>query len=184
MPDAISTLNLEENIIGSEEIKCEIIDVKLIDPGIFRSKYTSYFIKTIEKDWTVERKFEAFVELRNILLKTYPGYIIPPIISKTEKKFDKQDLSKRKYYLGKFLNDILAHPVLRTASIVFFFLSLTSEKEYESKSKPYTKVKPLKDVKDFHTLEGNAKIAYNPELVKYCYTLSQGNSKLKEYHKE
>lgn len=184
VPDKIVTKTFEVGELGLEPIRCEITNVKVNDPGMFRSKYSSYFVKTFPKGWVSERKYESFVELRNLLLKNYPGYIIPPILSKTEKKLEQHDLDKRKYYLERFLNDVVEHPVLKNSKIVFFFLSVTSEKEFESKIKPFAKAKLPKEVKDFSTLEGSAKIAYDSALAKYCYTLSNGNSLLKEYHRE
>lgn len=184
MPDKIVTKTFEVGELGLEPIRCEIISAKVSGQGMFRSKYSSYLVKTLPKGWTSERRFESFVELRNLLLKNHPGYIIPPILSKVEKKLEQHDLDKRKCYLERFLNDVVVHPVLKNSNIVFLFLSLASEKEYELKIKPFAKAKLPKEVKDFSTLEGSAKIAYDSALAKYCYTLSNGNVLLKDYHRE
>lgn len=184
MPEKIETKAFEVGELGLEPIRCEIINVKINDPGMFRSKYSSYFVKTSPKGWVSERKFESFVELRNLLLRNYPGYIIPPILSKTEKKLEQHDLEKRKFYLERFLNDAVTHPALKNSKLMFYFLSLPSEKEYESKAKPFSKTCLPKEIKSFSTLEGSAKIAYDGALAKYCYTLVNGNTLLKDYHKE
>jgi len=184
VPEKIETKEFEVGELGLEPIRCEIINVKINDPGMFRSKYSSYFIKTFPKGWVSERRFESFVELRNMLLKNYPGYIVPPILSKVEKKLEQHDLDKRKFYLEKFLNDAVAHPVLKNSKLLFYFLSLPSEKEYESKGKPFSKTRLPKEIKDFSTLEGSAKVAYDGTLAKYCYTIVNANSMLKDYHRQ
>lgn len=175
---------MEVGGFGDEKIRCEIIEAKLMNPGIFKSKYSSFFIKTIPKGWVAERKFENFIELRNIITKSYPGYIVPPLPCKIEKKFEKEDIEKKKHYLQVFLNDLLKHPVLRNSNIFFQFLSLPSEKEYELKAKSHKKANPPKYVSDFHTFESSARVSYDNALTKYCSALNTGNSKLKDLYKE
>eukprot|EP00826_Nyctotherus_ovalis_P002689 TRINITY_DN10542_c0_g1_i5.p1 TRINITY_DN10542_c0_g1~~TRINITY_DN10542_c0_g1_i5.p1 ORF type:complete len:121 (-),score=32.81 TRINITY_DN10542_c0_g1_i5:23-385(-) len=97
MPEEVKTLGLETGGIGSGVHRCEIVDAKVIDPGLFKSKYTSYFIKTTPEGWVAERRFKAFVTLRETLCKMYPGYIVPPLLCTVEKKLEKEDVEKKRY---------------------------------------------------------------------------------------
>ena len=184
VPDEIKTQALETGGLDKTPVTCEIIESKVIDPGIFKSKFSSYFVKTLPNNWVAERKFENFVNLRNILLKLYPGYIVPPLSAKVEKKLEKADIEKKKNYLQIFLNDLVRHPILRTANILFCFLSMPSEKEYELKAKTYLKMKPPKYANEFCTFEGVAKVSYDVPLSKYCSALAKANVRLKDLHKE
>lgn len=40
------------------------------------SKHTLYKIDTNNKNWSVKRRFNDFLWLRNNLLKTYPGTVV------------------------------------------------------------------------------------------------------------
>ena len=184
MPDVIQTQNLENGGIGKEELKCEIIDSKVVDPGFLRSKYSSYSLKTLPKGWIAERKYEAFIDLRDAFTKMYPGYVIPPLSKKPEKKLEPADLDKRRHHLELFLRDVLKHPVLRSSSLLFLFLSVVSEKEYEIKRKVYSKLPLPKDVSEIRTFDGSANVSYDVPLKKYCAGISAGNGRLKELHKE
>lgn len=184
VPKTLNTKIVEETNFSKVQLTCEIVDVKIIDPGIFRSKYSCYVVKTLPEGWVAERKFGDFVKLREILKKCYPGYVVPPVPSKSEKKVEKHDVEKRGYYFEKFLNDLATHPVLKNSSFFISFLSITSEKEYEAKVKTFAKYNAPKDVSDFVTLEGVAKITYNKPLAKYCNSLLIENNKLKEYQRE
>ncbi len=184
LPDTILTQTLENGGIGKENLTCEIINAKVVDPGIFRSKYTSYSLKTLPKAWVAERKYDWFLDLRDTFLKMYPGYIIPPLPRKPEKKLEPSDVEKRRQCLEFFLNDVLKHPVLRTSSLLFLFLSIPSEKEYESKRKVYAKLPLPRDVTEIRTISGNARVSYDTPLKQYCSALGNGNGKLKELQKE
>ena len=164
--------------------RCEIIEAKVVNPGVFKSNYSSYFIKTVPEGWVAERKYENFLTLRSTLCKMYPGYIVPPITNKVEKKLEKEDIDKKKHYLQLFLNDLMANPILRRANIFHLFISIPSEKEYEAKSKAYIKSKPPKYVQDYHTFEGIARVSFDAPLNKYCSALASRNTKLKELYRE
>ena len=183
-PKTVNTLPLNKSPIGDESYVCEIIDVKLVDPGLFRSNYLSFTIKTIPKKWIVQRKYSNFIELRNAFTKFYPGFIIPPLPNPSKKKAEEENQDKKKYCLEIFLNDILMHPVLLTSKLFYYFLSLNSEQEFESKLSEVVKIPPPKLFKEFQTPSSQALVNQETPLKDYCNGLIVGTNKLKQYHTE
>jgi len=184
MPEEVQTLQLEATGITGEYFKVEVINAKEVNPGIFSSKYSAYTIKTNPKGWVVDRKFSRFAELRAHLLGMYPGFIIPPLPAKPEDKLKPADMERRRKCFELFLNDILKHPVLRSCSLVHLFLSIPKDKEYEEKRSLYSKLPFPKEVTDYRTLNGVARVGYDKELMAYCGALGTANSKIQELHKE
>ena len=95
------------------------------NPGIFKLNYVAYQINTETKGLSVERRYNDFFSLRKELSRQCPGFVIPPIPKKKAgKRFDAEFVSKRKILFQYFINEILAHPVLRNRELVNEFLSL------------------------------------------------------------
>jgi|NOAtaT_7_FD_contig_21_8792507_length_414_multi_3_in_0_out_0_1 hypothetical protein len=50
---------------------------------MFGSAYAVYTVKTAPYNWEVSRRFSDFEWLREILVKIFPSFIIPPIPEKS-----------------------------------------------------------------------------------------------------
>ncbi len=155
-----------------------------MDPGVFRSKVGAYVIKTSPKGWTVERKYAAFLEFREALVRMYPGYIVPPLSAKIEKKLEPAYLEKTRHFAELFLNELLKHPVLRSSTLLFVFLSVPSEKEFEAKRKAYAKLPTPHEPVECRTPTTTANVSYDLPLKQYCSSLNSGLSSLKECFQE
>ena len=88
-------------------------------------------ISAPSKQWLVMRKQSDFNSLRQVLVKLYPGFVVPSLPKKPLKKLEQSLLNKRKVKLQLFLNDTLRHPVLNTCDFLWKFLSVNDEKEFE-----------------------------------------------------
>ena len=114
----------------------------------------------------------------------YPGYIIPPLPGKLEKNQEPAHIKKKRRFLQTFLNDVLKHPILRSSTLLFMFLSISGEKEYENKKKIYNKLPTPKYVTDCRTVSGTARVSFDESLQKYCSALSRGVTTLQDAFNE
>lgn len=113
----------------------------------------------------VVRRQKAFSELRELLVKEFPGYVIPPLPKKAVKKLKPEFLEKRKEKLQLFLDNVLAHPLLKQTTTVWNFLTITDEKTYEKIKSGY---QIPHGISEFTTLEGKAKVSFDTDLDKIC----------------
>lgn len=51
--------------------------------GLFAKSYITYLVKTFPLDYKVCRRYSDFLWLRNILVREYPSYNIPPMSKKS-----------------------------------------------------------------------------------------------------
>jgi len=110
----------------------------------------------------------------------YPGYIIPPLPKKIEKNLEPHTLQKNKHFLQRFLDDVLKHPILKTSSLLLLFLSISADKEFETKKKLYSKLPLPKEATDCRTIFGTASVSLTVPLQQYCSAVGVGVSNLKE----
>jgi len=100
-----------------------------------------------------------------MLVKQFPGYVIPPVPKKAVKKLKPEFLNKRKEKLQLFLDNVLLHPLLKQTTTVWNFLAISDEKSYEKIKVGY----PIPhDISEFTTLEGKAKVSFDPLLDNAC----------------
>lgn len=141
-------------------------------------------IITALKGYSVERRYSDFLALRQEMLKDYPGYIIPPIpAKKLTGNVDPSFVQERRGELQEFLNDILRHPLLKNYELFHKFISVSS-KEWEEKAKNFGKVTISKDVAQYETIEGEAKILFSDKTRDYCEMLTSSAKDLREAFKE
>ncbi len=143
-----------------------------------------YVIDTQPKGFHVERRYNEFVTFRAELMRLYPGYIVPPIPhKKTGKALEPTFISKRKELLQLFLSDLLKHPLLRTAELLFNFLSLPT-KDWEVKINVLAKMQPPKEPKECRTPEKRANVELTKASELYCVDLLNGVETLQSQYKE
>lgn len=91
--------------------------------GIFTANYVTYQVVTMPFNYQVERRFRDFYWLHSMLERDYPGYYIPPMAEKNNKRsFDSEHVKERMGDMLKFLESIAANKELRSSSFVLHFL--------------------------------------------------------------
>jgi len=156
----------------------------VIDPGIFKTSYVCYVINTPGKDYTVERRYSDFLALRQEMLRDFTGYVIPPIpIKKLTGNTDSELIQERKAELQMFLNDVLKHPLLGNYELFLKFIS-SSSKDWEERAKLIGKVIIPREVDQFETVEGQAKVLYSDRTKSYCDRLQAATKELKEIYQD
>ena len=78
----IECRKLEKTDLNDKEIKVEIKNPTEKSGGMFGKAFILYDVITTPQNWTVQRRFSDFDMLRQILVKYYPSYLVPPLPSK------------------------------------------------------------------------------------------------------
>ena len=120
-------------------------------------------------NWSTRRRYSDFEWLRIVLIKTFPGLLIPPLPPKKigSRRFDNDFVEKRMNFLTKFLNVICESESLRTSEALICFLSCADRIIFENKIKELNTIHPPLYVEDFKTLDGKLKIVDDEENEKY-----------------
>jgi len=166
-----SSLTLNENeygIIIEESKKCkaceftdigksENIQISLSKPekkagGFLKKDYMTYLISTYPVSYKVRRRYSDFGWLRTALQNHFPGNIIPPIPHRNRfgvDPFAEQFVAKRSRGLEKFLNYLVKDQIIKSSQLLYDFLYIGAEVDFNSKKKVYEKVKPVSEVQEF-----------------------------------
>ena len=137
-------------------------------PGTFFSKaYTTYIIVTSPANFNVRRRYSDFEWLRQVLINLYSSNVIPPIPKKNKiggDRFDELFLDKRLRTLEKFLNLLLADPIIRDSQILYDFLSIEEDSKFNNRKKYYNNYKLPMNLCDFKSPNGKLNITINEEV--------------------
>ncbi len=139
-----------------------------MNPGFFSPNYDAYTIRTNPAGTTVQRKQTDFADLRTDLFRLYPAYVVPPVPKRPLKKLEPDLLEKRRQKYQLFLDDVMKHPVLRASEVVWNFLTVTSESEYDKKKRETDKIQRPRGPEECTTLEGKAIISYDNTMDHAC----------------
>lgn len=86
------------------------------DPSIFTPKYVAYAVTVaprLRSVINVRRRYSDFEWLRNVLVKHYPGYFVPPLPPKKAiGNLNEDFLDERQGDLHRFMNRLCQDPVL------------------------------------------------------------------------
>ncbi len=80
------------------------------------------------------------MQLRQHLLKAFPGIVVPPVPGKKRKSFEQDYLRRRAVFLQKTLSDILSHPTLAKSPLLLDFLYIQNDTTFRSKQKDHDKL--------------------------------------------
>jgi hypothetical protein len=136
---------------------------------MWRAKQTRFTIESTATDAVrVQRKASEFVELRQLLVTHYPGYVIPPLPGGVEKPFETIRAAQIARDLQLFLDELACHPILRCSELVHAFLTASDPALY-AKSLDEFRARPApREPKECPTMFGKTMICYNAELQHFC----------------
>ena len=149
------------------------ITVKLSNPekvsgGIFSKSFISYTVETQPFGFKTKKRYSDFLWLRNTLSLMYSNCVIPPLCKKNYvDRFSEALINKRMRSLEKFMNGLLIHPLIKNSQILFDFLSVQNEADFNKKKKKYGKITAPTHIGEIKTLEGDIKISVSKEKEMY-----------------
>lgn len=172
-------------IIGSETINCQQIEAtpittqkdtfitvgspEKVEGRFFSKGYITYLIKTSPLNLNVRRRYSDFDWFHQIITILFPSCIIPPTPKKKmgADRFGDAFLQKRARNLEKFLNCLLADPIIRNSQLFYDFLSIEAEAEWTKKKTEYQKQKPPQKLNDYHSMNGIFNVGVKEEKEIY-----------------
>jgi sorting nexin-7/30/sorting nexin-8 len=161
------------------------ITVKLSNPekvsgGIFSKSFISYTVETQPFNFKTKKRYSDFLWLRNTLSLMYSNCVIPPLCKKNYvDRFSETLINKRMRSIEKFMNGLLIHPLIKNSQILFDFLSVQNEADFNKKKKKYGKITAPTHIGEIKTLEGDIKISVSKEKEMYLKNI-QDNSYINE----
>jgi hypothetical protein len=78
-------------------------------------------------------------------------------------RFNEEFISKRTRSLGKFVNGIAIHPLLKNNQIFYDFLTVKDEDDFNYKKNEYNKIKSPQYINDYKTQSGEVDISLSIE---------------------
>ena len=144
-----------------DNIEISVNDPKKIGGGFFSKAFIIYLITTNPLKISVRRKHDNFVWLRERLSIIYNLNILPRLPKKGKVNEDKH-INKRMRNLEKFLNYLIKDPLIKSSNLLFDFLTIEEEKDFEKRKKIYNKMKTPIEIKDIKSIDGKIKINVSP----------------------
>ena len=140
-----------------------------MDGGLIYGKYIVYKVITDPFGWNVQRRYSDFDWLRQLLIKFYPGFNIPPLPKKnsSSRRFETDFVMKRMKFLELFINNVIENESFKANEFIVAFLSYEDRNKYEAKMKEFSSVTPSNYVEDYKTLDGKAIISLDNGNEKY-----------------
>ena len=166
----IKCKTLEKTELNDKDIIIEIKDPIEINAGLFSKNYIAYTVETQPLGWKVQRRYNDFDLLRKLLIKHFPFYKVAPLPIKksSQKKFEKDYISKRMVYLNNFINNIIKNETFKASEILNCFLSIEDRNQFDNKFKELNnEIYGGEGVEDYKSLNGEVILLFDETNDKY-----------------
>ena len=165
----IECRKLEKTELSDKNISVEVKNPTEKAGGMFAKAFILYDVATSPMNWNVQRRYSDFDALRQILIKYYPSFHIPPLPSKKigNRRFDLDFIMKRMKFLNLFINNVVKREDFKASEILIAFLSYTDRGKFEAKFKEFQTQVPSSYVEDYKNLEGKVTISHDEGNEKY-----------------
>lgn len=158
----------ETDIAKSSNITITLSYPEKVEGGIFSKSYVTYLVTTLPFEFKVRKRYSDFEWLRTMLQSIYIGSVIPPIPRKNYgDRFNEFFISKRMRSLEKFMQGLAVDPLLRSSKILFDFLTIENEQEWNNKKAAYNKMKTPTQLAEIKTLTGEMNLTITSEQEMY-----------------
>lgn len=126
-------------------------------------------------NWIVRRRYSDFYWLRNILVKTFPGHVVPPLPSKKtgSRRFENDFVLKRMNLLQNFMAILCDSEYFKSSEALIAFLYQKDRTVFENKMKEYNSMQVSQYVEDFKTFSGKVNIVIDENNEKYFNNTSK-----------
>ena len=171
----IDCRKLDKTPLNDQNISVEVKNPTEKAGGMFSKSFILYDVTTLPLNWTVQRRFSDFDALRQILVKYYPSYHVPPLPSKKigNRRFELDYIMKRMKFLNLFINNVVKREEFKASEILVAFLSYTDRGKFEAKFKEYQTQVPSSYVEDYKNLEGKVTISHDEGNEKYFNNINK-----------
>ena len=156
---------LEKSILNNKDIKVTIKNPKTNEKKM--SNYVTYEVFTEPICWSVRRRYNDFILLRQILCKYYPKMFIPPLPEKKmgNKRFQQEFIERRMKFLQLFIDEVIQNENFKANEALTIFLNFNDHSQFEKKMKELNNYTYPQNFDDIKTLDGKV---YNLENDYTC----------------
>ena len=156
-------------------ISITISEPEEMDGGIIYGKYIIYKVITDPFGWNVKRRYSDFDWLRQLLIKFYPGFNIPPLPKKnsSSRRFETDFIIKRMKFLELFINKVIENESFKANEFIYAFLNYDDRNKFEAKMKEFSSMTLSNYVEDYKTLDGKAIISLDEGNEKYFRNIAK-----------
>ena len=146
-----------------------------MDGGLIYGKYIVYKVITDPFGWNVQRRYSDFDWLRQLLIKFYPGFNIPPLPKKnaSSRRFENDFVMKRMKFLELFINNVIENESFKANECLLAFLSYNDREKFDAKLKELSSFNPSNYIEDYKTLDGKIIISHDERNEKYFVNISK-----------
>ena len=183
---AVSGSESEYGIVTSDSKKCmptdktqigktENIEITVSDPekketGFIKKTHVEYLVTTMPLSFKVRRRFSELNWFRQTLLNIFPTNLIPVAPKKTKfgsDNYAEDFIQKRARGAQRFLNFLVKDPIIKDSQILYDFLCVASENDFNSKKKYYDNMKSPTEVQDFKSNDEKVNIKITGQNENY-----------------
>ena len=158
IPDNIECRKSETTeLCKYKELEITVSDPKKVDKGFFSKAYIDFEIKTNPCNLIVRRQHAEFVWLRERLSVIFNTHILPRLPKKGKVNGDPH-IQKRMRNLEKFLYYLTKDPLIKSSQILFDFLSIDKEEEYNKRKKIYNKMRTPNEFSEINSRDGKTRL--------------------------
>ena len=179
-PESLPCKKVENTPLSSvENVIIKVGSPEKKEGGFFSKSYINYLVTTSGLNINVKRRYSDFVWLHQVIFDLYSYIIVPPVPKKNKlggDRFSDVFINKRMRYLEKFLNYLVANPVIKNSKLFYDFLSIEKEADFNKSKNTYQKMKPHTNIKEFYSANGKMNLGVKQEKEIYFQNIKDNTS--------
>ena len=167
IPDIIECKETEKTeLCKYNKIEITVSDPQKVDKGFFSKAYIDFAVATSPCKLLVRRQHAEFVWLRERLSIIFNTNVLPRLPKKGKVNSDPH-IQKRMRNLEKFLNYLLKDPLIKSSQILFDFLSIENEEDYNKRKRIYNKMRTPTEFNEIRSVNGKTRLKITKNKEKH-----------------
>jgi hypothetical protein len=167
IPDFIECKESEKTeLCKYNKIEITVSDPQKVDKGFFSKAYIDFAVATNPCKLLVRRQHAEFVWLRERLSIIFNTNVLPRLPKKGKVNGDPH-IQKRMRNLEKFLNYLIKDPLIKSSQILFDFLSIENEEDYNKRKRIYNKMRTPTEFNEIKSVNGKTRLKITKNKEKH-----------------
>ncbi len=176
IPEYVNCIKSETTELSKyDNIEITVKEPQKVDNGFFSKAFINFLITTNPINANVRRKHSDFVWLKERLAIIFNLNVLPRLPKKGKVNEDKH-INKRMRSLERFLVYLAKDPLIKNSQILFDFLTIENDSDFEKRKKIYNKMKTPIELKDIKTVDGKMKVKITPQKEKFLENIKNNAS--------
>ena len=167
VPDFIECKESEKTeLCKYNKIEITVSDPQKVDKGFFSKAYIDFAVATNPCKLLVRRQHAEFVWLKERLSIIFNTNVLPRLPKKGKVNGDPH-IQKRMRNLEKFLNYLIKDPLIKSSQILFDFLSIENEEDYNKRKRIYNKMRTPTEFNEIKSVNGKTRLKITKNKEKH-----------------